>query len=168
MSKVGENVRRLRIARGLTQEELANRVGYTSKSTINKIEQGVNELTQNKIEKFAEALSTSPSVLMGWVSEEQDRMNDLVARISIKLLKDSDLAAEIGAYISLDSEDRAVVVSLINALKNKKKYRRKKNDDITVIVHMVCISVVARRRPLSVFRKQFIYHIKQYNILGLT
>ena len=121
MSKVGENVRRLRIARGLTQEELANRVGYTSKSTINKIEQGVNELTQNKIEKFAEALSTSPSVLMGWVSEEQDRMNDLVARISIKLLKDSDLAAEIGAYISLDSEDRAVVVSLINALKNKKK-----------------------------------------------
>ena len=70
MTKFGERIRKKRIELGITQEELATRMGYTSKSTITKIEQGIRDVPQNKIAKFAEALETTPAVLMGWVDEE--------------------------------------------------------------------------------------------------
>lgn len=51
---------------GLSQEELAKALGYKSRSTINKIELGINDITQSKIEAFAKALRTTPAYLMGW------------------------------------------------------------------------------------------------------
>ena len=63
---IGENIRRLRLQRGLSQEELAALIGYSSKSTINKIEQGTRGISHNKITKFAEILGTTPSELIGW------------------------------------------------------------------------------------------------------
>jgi transcriptional regulator with XRE-family HTH domain len=56
----------MRKALGLTQEDLANKMGYKSKSTINKIELGINDIPQSKIKKFAEVLGTTPAKLMGW------------------------------------------------------------------------------------------------------
>ena len=69
MSTVGENISRIRKRLGWTQEELALKMGYTSKSTINKIELGINDIPQSKIAKFAEVLGTTPSHLMGWDDE---------------------------------------------------------------------------------------------------
>lgn len=66
MSTIGDNILRVRKRLGLTQEELAKRLGYKSKSTINKIELGINDIPQSKIVKFAEALGTTPAELMGW------------------------------------------------------------------------------------------------------
>ena len=66
MSTIGENIQQLRKALGWTQEDLAKRMGYKSKSTINKIELGINDIPQNKIVKFAEVLGTTPANLMGW------------------------------------------------------------------------------------------------------
>jgi transcriptional regulator with XRE-family HTH domain len=56
---------------GLTQEELANRMGYKSKSTINKIELGINDIPQSKIKQFAEVFDTTPAHLMGWDVDEK-------------------------------------------------------------------------------------------------
>ena len=67
MSTVGENILLMRKQLGLTQEELAKRMGYKSKSTINKIELGINDIPQSKIAQFAEVLCTTPAHLMGWV-----------------------------------------------------------------------------------------------------
>jgi transcriptional regulator with XRE-family HTH domain len=66
MSTVGQNIAFIRKSLGWTQEELALKMGYKSKSTINKIELGINDIPQSKIVKFAEALGTTPAVLMGW------------------------------------------------------------------------------------------------------
>lgn len=66
MSTIGENIQQLRKALGWTQEDLAKKMGYKSKSTINKIELGINDIPQNKIVKFAEVLGTTPANLMGW------------------------------------------------------------------------------------------------------
>ena len=71
MSTVGENILNRRRELGLTQEELAKRMGYKSKSTINKIEMGINDIPQGKIVKFAEVLSTTPAQLMGWNDDEE-------------------------------------------------------------------------------------------------
>ena len=70
MSTVGDNILNRRKELGLTQEELAKRMGYKSKSTINKIEMGINDIPQGKIVKFAEVLLTTPAHLMGWDEED--------------------------------------------------------------------------------------------------
>ena len=71
MSTVGENILRMRKLLGWTQEELATKMGYKSKSTINKIELGINDIPQSKIVKFADVLGTTPAHLMGWNDEEE-------------------------------------------------------------------------------------------------
>ena len=75
MSTVGENILLRRKQLGLTQEELAKRMGYKSKSTINKIELGINDIPQSKIVQFADVLCTTPAHLMGWVDEDVEKKN---------------------------------------------------------------------------------------------
>lgn len=69
-NEIGKRIKDRREELGLTQEELAEKVGYKSKSAIQKIERGVNELRQEKIATFAKALATTPLYLMGWVEEK--------------------------------------------------------------------------------------------------
>lgn len=63
---IGTRIMERRQQLGLTQEELAFRMGYKTKSAINKIELGINDVSQSKVVKFAEALQTSIAYLMGW------------------------------------------------------------------------------------------------------
>ena len=81
MSTVGENISIMRKNLGLTQEELAIRMGYKSKSTINKIELGINDIPQSKITKFAEVLGTTPAHLMGWNEETEKNSGIILKRI---------------------------------------------------------------------------------------
>ncbi len=60
-----ENIKLLREKLGLSQEELAERVGYKDRSSIAKIETGCVDLSQSKIALFAKALHVSPAELMG-------------------------------------------------------------------------------------------------------
>ena len=66
MSIIGDRIRQRREELGMTQAELAERMGYRSRSSINKIEMGQNDVVQSKVKKFANALDTSVSYLMGW------------------------------------------------------------------------------------------------------
>lgn len=60
-----ENIKLLREKLGLSQEELALKVGYKDRSSIAKIEAGLVDLAQSKIAAFASALSVTPAQLMG-------------------------------------------------------------------------------------------------------
>ena len=64
-----DRIKARRLELRLSQDELAQKLGYKSRSTINKIEMGKNDITQSKIKAFAEALETTPSYLMGWEDE---------------------------------------------------------------------------------------------------
>ena len=46
----GEKIKKVRLEHGMSQEEFAKELGYTSKSTVNKIEKGVNDMSQDKLE----------------------------------------------------------------------------------------------------------------------
>ena len=48
----------------MSQQELAERTGYTDRSSITKIEKGVNDITVGKIDEFAIALRINPNELM--------------------------------------------------------------------------------------------------------
>ena len=61
----GTRLRYLRELKGLTLQEMAEKTGYTSRSTISKIEKGKVDVPQSKIKAFSEALGVSQEVLLG-------------------------------------------------------------------------------------------------------
>lgn len=65
MSDIYRRIKERREELGLTQEDLAIRMGYKSKSSINKIEMGKNDIPQSKVVAFAKALQTTTAYLMG-------------------------------------------------------------------------------------------------------
>jgi transcriptional regulator with XRE-family HTH domain len=95
-NEFGKRVRQRRIQLGLSQEELAKRLGYSSRSTINKIENGTNDVVQTKVVDFAKALDTTVAYLMAWDDTSPAFKSQLVPDINdtecivIKALRDSD------------------------------------------------------------------------------
>jgi len=68
MSDIGSKIRQLREEKGMTQEELALKVGYKSRVSINKIELQ-RDIPIKKLEPIATALGVTPAFLMGWDEE---------------------------------------------------------------------------------------------------
>ena len=61
---IGDKIKQLRTEREWSQEQVARMLGYKSRSTINKIELGINELTQSKIVAFANLFGVEPWQLL--------------------------------------------------------------------------------------------------------
>lgn len=61
---VGQNIRKAREEKQMTQDELAKRMGYKSRSTIARIENGDNDVSQSKLKKFSEILDVSIRFLL--------------------------------------------------------------------------------------------------------
>nr|DAI90225.1 MAG TPA: helix-turn-helix domain protein [Caudoviricetes sp.] len=89
MSKIGSKIKERREALGLSQDELAEMMGYKSRSTIAKIEKNVNDVTQTNIVKFAKILHTTPAYLMGWDTTEKTNTatnSDISNKIDLKTI----------------------------------------------------------------------------------
>ncbi len=69
---IGQRVKARRVQLGMTQLELAQKLGYGSKATIARIEADSRNLKQSKIKAIADALDTTPSYIMGWDDELAD------------------------------------------------------------------------------------------------
>ncbi len=82
LKEFGEKIRLRRIELGMTQDELAKITGYTSRSSINKIEMGLVNLPQSKIELIAKALMVNPTYLLGWESPQSKHPTFDYANIS--------------------------------------------------------------------------------------
>ncbi len=67
---IHERIKELRKSLKISQDELAKRMGYKSRSTISKIESGENDFPRNKIADFAKALQVSERILLGWTSHD--------------------------------------------------------------------------------------------------
>lgn len=61
-----DRIKERRIELGLTQKELADRMGFKTKSSISKAETIEVNPTADRIREFAKALETTPAYLMGW------------------------------------------------------------------------------------------------------
>lgn len=75
MSGIGERIKARRKELGMTQEELAKKLGYKNKTTISQIENGVNDIMQSKVASFAEALNTTVAYLMGLEESARSKEN---------------------------------------------------------------------------------------------
>ena len=61
---LSSRIRQRREQLGLSQEELAGRMGYRSQSSITKLEKVSNDLPRAKLEELAAAVDTTPSCLL--------------------------------------------------------------------------------------------------------
>lgn len=73
----GKRVKYQRERMGMSQQELAQLLGYKSRSSINKIELGKNDVAQSTIQKLADALDTTPAYLMGWAIDAEHLVDDI-------------------------------------------------------------------------------------------
>ncbi len=72
MSVLAKRIKERREKLGYSQDELAKKLGYKSRSTIAKIEAGKNDIPQSKIKAFADALQTTPGYLLGWAKADNE------------------------------------------------------------------------------------------------
>lgn len=63
---VGERIRQTRIAKDLSQTELAERARYSDKTRISKIEHAGNDISMKQVRRLAKALDVTAAYLMGW------------------------------------------------------------------------------------------------------
>lgn len=61
---VGDNIKKRRFELRMSQQELADAMGYKTRSTIAKIESGENDVSQKKLIRFAEVLDTTAEALI--------------------------------------------------------------------------------------------------------
>lgn len=70
---IGQRIKAYRESRGWSLNELAKRMGYSSRSTMFYIETGRTEINSSMVMKFADIFGVTPSEIMGWgkpVSDE--------------------------------------------------------------------------------------------------
>lgn len=78
---VGANIRRRRFELKMSQQELADAMGYKTRSTIAKIESGEHDVSQKKLLRFATVLDTTAEALIAGADgmDEADAMLEEVA-----------------------------------------------------------------------------------------
>lgn len=123
---IGTRIKEKRLELGLTQEELAKRLGYKSKSTINKIEMDINDIPQSKVIAFADALNTTIAYLMDWdnetnVQEEQEQyyLNEEAGELAKEMFERPELKVLFDASRNVTKED---ILSVANILEKLKTY----------------------------------------------
>lgn len=129
METIYERIRRLRQENNMSQDELAKKTGYTSRSTINKIEAGKIDISRTKIKVFADALGVTPAYLMGWEEEsEQGYYTDPeVAEYAEELRTNPELRVLFSSSRNLTKEQMQEAYNFIKFLKMKEE--NKVHDD---------------------------------------
>ena len=103
---VGARIKNIRESKGMSQDELAKKMGYKDRSSISKIEKASDEnITIESVQKFAEALNCSPLFLMGWDSDEKKQSSrDEIA---------------FNVYSQLNDEQKTLIDNMLTALSSK-------------------------------------------------
>ena len=129
METIYERIRRLRQENNMSQDELAKKTGYTSRSTINKIEAGKIDISRAKIKVFADALEVTPAYLMGWEEEsEQGYYTDPeVAEYAEELRTNPELRVLFSSSRNLTKKQMQEAYNFIKFLKMKEE--NKVHDD---------------------------------------
>ena len=89
LKRFGHLVKYYREINGMTLQELADKSGYTSRSTVAKLEKGQVDAPQSKVKALAEALGVSPLDLLG---RSPDRFQPYIDRLSRLNEKDQERA----------------------------------------------------------------------------
>mgnify|MGYP001050048169 FL=1 len=74
---IGDKIKELRISLGLSQEEFGKKLGYTSRSSINKIEKGINDISYDKLILLIKEYKIN---IKGFLEEECDQISNSISK----------------------------------------------------------------------------------------
>lgn len=116
---IGEKIKAQRTRLGLSQRDLAERMGYKNHSVIARVEAGKVDLPQSRLDQFAKVLGVSHGYLLGLVSEEESNKNDRLAELIIKMRKDPKFFEAVSTMADLSDTDFDNIQGLLLALGRK-------------------------------------------------
>lgn len=108
---LGQRISYRRQELGLTQEELAKKMGYKTRNAIYQYEQ-VDNMKLSLVEKFAKALDCSPSYILGWDDEEpiKRELSEETATEDFEILT---------MYAQLSEPDKEIIKNMMKSLLSK-------------------------------------------------
>jgi transcriptional regulator with XRE-family HTH domain len=118
--KFGERIKKLREERGLSQLELARRMGFKSNSYIFDVENGDFIPSERKLKKFAKALGVPFKTL------EDALLESKIEELGIRETELINLFKEIP---KLPKEDKKAIIRAYLKIKGKKKKHEHKVSD---------------------------------------
>ena len=110
---IGQRIKIRREELNMSQDDLAKKVGYKSRSSINKIELDLYSLKQSKIRAIADALETTPSYIMGWDEEAEEAKNAAPSE------EDSLNAEIIKLFMGLTADQKKEALNYLRYLSTK-------------------------------------------------
>lgn len=113
---IGDKIRKRREELGYTQDELAKKLGYKSRSSVNKVEMS-REIPMKKVKLYADVLDLSVPFLMGW--EDDDSIIE-IAETDVAL---SNMGKRVKEYAlklaNLSAEDKEMIMKMIDRCDSK-------------------------------------------------
>lgn len=121
----GKNVKKYREKQNLSQDELAIKCGYNSRSSINKIELGKSDVPYSKISLIANALKVREIDLINY----DEILDTDVINKEIKLCEQiqttygKDAFDLLSTYLSLNNEGKQAAITMIQGLFNNNNFK---------------------------------------------
>ena len=123
LQELAQRIRNRRIEIGLSQDELAKKAGYTSRSSITKIEAGLVDLPISKIVILASLLETTPEWLMGW-EETELKISDKFQADTLKKHNNKEEQKIAEVYNSLPDNSKKQFMNFLNVLQENSKLKK--------------------------------------------
>lgn len=121
---IGNNIKKRRLELGMTQEELAHKMGYKSRSAINKLEKNVNDINQSTLKKLGEALDINPVDLMEYGYSEKIHNDFMLYTInhtdSPHLANEDAMFSRVSNYVhlfsALSDSNKDIIIQTMKAM----------------------------------------------------
>lgn len=126
--KIGQRIKQVREALGMTQAELARRMGYSARSTINRIENGSQAFPMKKLDKFAQVLDVTPAYLAGFT--EADIPDGLNKELYLNYVHDSSNPDFLAAIEGTPSDGLCIKIKAYDLNDSEVDYMDKQLDFI--------------------------------------
>lgn len=128
MDNIGKRIKKERERLGLSQAELGRLVGYSSRSTISKIEKGERDIPRDKVAKFAQVLDVNPAYLAGFT--EDDIPDGLNKELYLNYIHDSNNPDFLAAIEGTPSDDLCIKIKASDLNDSEVDYMDKQLDFI--------------------------------------
>ena len=117
MVNIGQLIKNKRLELGMTQEELAHKVGYKTKGSIQKLE-NTRDMPIKKLKPIAEALGIDVKVLLGWDDVEEEKAAPTLenADLLADIMHDPRLVEELKKVMQFDEKKKEALYSYIDFL----------------------------------------------------
>ena len=103
---VADKIRTRREELGLSQEELAKRLGLKSRSSITRLEKSGDDISMKDVERLSDALNCSKLYLMGWQDDPK----------KTEFEKEQQFIA---LYSQLNERDQKLIDNMLETLSSK-------------------------------------------------